>query len=253
MACRPLPLRATARFAYHQTMDAEAADEQVASIAAAIGVPARARMLYGLMDGRARTSTELAAVADVTPATASTHLQRLKALHLVTAVAQGRHRYYRLGGEPVAAALESLSVLAGASPRPFVPSTPHRLRAARTCYDHIAGTLGVALLDRLTALEWLAPPPEPETEYRLTPGGTRGLASLGLDLEAARASRRRFAYACLDWSERRPHLGGALAAALLALALERRWVRRDLEGRALEVTRAGRRELEARLGVTLAA
>lgn len=233
-------------------MNADDTDGQVAPVAAAIGVPARARMLYSLMDGRARTSTELAVVADVAPATASVHLQRLRALHLVEVVAQGRHRYYRLGGERVAGALEALSVLAGERPGPFVPSTPSRLQAARTCYDHIAGTLGVALLDRLTELGWLAPSPEGEGSYQLTPDGSGGLASLGIDLGAARAARRRFAYACLDWSERRPHLGGALAAALLTLALERRWVSRDLDSRTLEVTRAGSRAFATRLGLSLA-
>src|SRR5271156_3919676 len=129
-------------------------DAAVAPIAAAIGEPARARMLYCLVDGRARTSTELAVVADVTPSTASVHLQRLKARRLVKVFAQGKHRYYSLEGANVAAALEALSVLAGASRDAFVPNTPNRLRAARTCYDHIAGTLGVLLHDRLQALEW---------------------------------------------------------------------------------------------------
>lgn len=114
-------------------------------------------MLYCLVDGRARTSTELAAVADVTPSTASVHLQRLKTQRLVKVFAQGKHRYYSLEGADVAIALESLSVLAGASWGSFGPSTPHRLRAARTCYDHLAGTLGVSLHDRFKALGWLSP------------------------------------------------------------------------------------------------
>src|SRR5213594_1897599 len=116
-------------------------DVAVAAIATAIGEPARARMLYCLTDGLARTSTELAVVAEVTPSTASVHLQRLKAQHLVQVFPQGKHRYYRLDGVHVAAALEALSVLAGGTRAAFVPRTPNRLRAARTCYDHIAGTL----------------------------------------------------------------------------------------------------------------
>src|SRR5581483_4274282 len=128
-------------------MDVEEADVAVAPIAAAIGEPARARMLYCLVDGRARTSTELAVVADVTPSTASVHLRRLKAQRLVKMFAQGKHRYYSLDRPDVAAALEALNVLAGGGPQ-FEPNTPHRLRAARTCYDHIAGALGVALYDR---------------------------------------------------------------------------------------------------------
>ena len=141
------------RFVYHQTMDVEdRAGSAISTIAAAIGEPARARMLCCLLDGRARTSTELAAVAGVTPSTASVHLHRLKTQRLVQVHAQGKHRYYSLEGAHVAAALEALSVLAGGTREPFVPNTPIRLRFARTCYDHIAGTLGVALNDRFKAL-----------------------------------------------------------------------------------------------------
>src|SRR5262245_57503655 len=131
-------------------------DDAVSAIAAAIGEPARARMLYSLVDGHARTSTELAAVAGVTPSTASVHLQRLKAQGLVKLLAQGKHRYYSLESPQVAAALEALSVLAGGRPERFEPNTPYRLRAARTCYDHIAGTLGVELHDRFLERRWLA-------------------------------------------------------------------------------------------------
>src|SRR5437868_6321217 len=128
----------------------------ISRIAAAIAEPARTRMLYSLLDGHARTSTELAVVAEVTPSTASVHLQRLKTQRLVTVFAQGKHRYYSLDGATVAAALEALSVLAGGPRDAFVPNTPNRLRAARTCYDHIAGTLGVSLHDRFKALGWLS-------------------------------------------------------------------------------------------------
>jgi DNA-binding transcriptional ArsR family regulator len=224
-------------------------EEAVPRIAAAIGEPARARMLYCLMDGRARTSTELAIVGEVSPSTASVHLARLKAARLVTVLVQGKHRYYRLNGESVARALEALNVLAG-RPRPqFVPRTPSRLRAARTCYDHMAGTVAVALHDRLKALKWVTPG-SAGGEYTLTPAGATALDALGIDLESTRALRRRFAFACLDWSERRPHLGGALGAALLELALRRKWVARDLDSRILSVTAAGRRDLLARFGVT---
>src|SRR5580658_6719116 len=120
-------------------MDVESrVDDEVSQIAAAIGEPARARMLYCLVDGHARTSTELAIVAEVSPSTASVHLNRLKTEHLVTVFIQGKHRYYSLEGPNVAGALEGLSVLAGVSRGRFVPNTPSRLRAARTCYDHIA-------------------------------------------------------------------------------------------------------------------
>jgi DNA-binding transcriptional ArsR family regulator len=224
-------------------MDVEEVDAAVSRIAAAIGEPARARMLYSLVDGHARTSTELAMVADVSPSTASVHLNRLKTAHLVKMLVQGKHRYYSLGGPHVASALEGLSVLAGAPRGKFVPNTPSRLRTARTCYDHLAGTLGVSLHDRFTALEWLS------DEYDLTPRGTKAFSALGIDIEATRTLRRRFAYACLDWSERRPHVGGALGAALLKVALKRKWVTQDLDSRALGITSHGRREMLSRFGL----
>ena len=223
------------------------ADEAVPGVAAAIGEPARARMLYCLLDGRARTSTELAAVAEVTPSTASVHLGRLRREGLVKVLAQGKHRYYRLAGASVAAALEALSVVAGAPRRAFVPTAPPRLRAARTCYDHIAGTLGVALHDRFHALGWLVGRPGGEA-YDVAPSGAKAFAAIGVDVDAARGQRRRFAYVCLDWSERRHHLAGALGAALLQAALARKWIARDLDSRALATTALGRRELAARFG-----
>jgi DNA-binding transcriptional ArsR family regulator len=206
-------------------------------------------MLYCLADGRAHTSTELAVVAEVTPSTASVHLQRLKAQRLVTMFAQGKHRYYRLEGSGVAAVLESLSVLAGRSGRPLATRTPVRLRAARTCYDHIAGSLGVALHDRFAAVGWLSNVGGGGHPYDLAPAGVKAFEGLGIDVEGTRALRRRFAFACVDWSERRPHLGGALGAAVLQMAIRRKWIVQEADSRALVVTAAGRRELFARFGV----
>jgi DNA-binding transcriptional ArsR family regulator len=229
-------------------MDDHGPDATVARIAAAIGERARARMLYCLVDGRARTSTELAALAEVTPSTASVHLQRLGGQRLVKVFAQGRHRYYSLDRPDVAAALEALSVLAGDAPHRFVPNTPNALRAARTCYDHIAGTLGVALYDRFVALGWLAVSAK-DVSCDLTPAGHAAFESLGIDVDAARRLHRRFAFACLDWSERRPHLAGALGAAVLRAALEKKWLVPDLDSRVLRITGLGKRELPARFGV----
>ena len=243
-----MPVVPRTHFVYHQTVNVTQADARVSAIAAAIGEPARARMLFCLLDGRARTGTELAVVADVTPSTASVHLQKLLARSLITVVSQGKHRYYSLEGPNVAAAIEALSVVAGGSRRAFEPGTPNRLRAARTCYDHIAGALGVALCDRATALEWLSER-SADHSYDLTPAGAKGFDSLGVDVAAARAMRRRFAFACVDWSERRPHIGGALGAALLKVAIRRKWVVQDLDSRILTLTAAGRRDLGARLGL----
>src|SRR6202522_2517656 len=227
-------------------------DAAVSAIAAAIGEPARARMLYCLVDGHARTSTELAVVADVAPSTASIHLQRLKSQRLVKVFAQGKHRYYSLEGANVAAALEALSVLAGGSRYAFEPNTPSQLRAARTCYDHIAGTLGVSLHDRFTALGWLSGSSSGAgNACGITLIGAKAFEAIGIDVEATRRLRRRFAYACVDWSERRPHLGGALGAALLKVALKGKWVLQDLDSRSLSVTSLGRRELLARFGLVV--
>jgi DNA-binding transcriptional ArsR family regulator len=191
-------------------------------------------------------------VAEVTPSTASVHLNRLKEERLVQVLVQGRHRYYSLCGPRVARALEGLSVLAGGVHKRFVPATPSRLRAARSCYDHMAGAVAVVLHDRLMALRWIRSDRKTgDNAYEITFDGARAFASLGIDLDAAHATRRRFAYGCLDWSERRPHLGGALGAAFLHLALQRRWIDRDLDSRALTVTTLGRRELRARFGVEL--
>lgn len=219
------------------------ADTQLARIASAIGEPARARMLCCLLDGHARTSTELSVMAQVSPSTASAHLARLKEDGLLRQLAQGKHRYYSLAGGNVAAALEALLVVAGVQPAAFKPSTPHRLRTARTCYDHMAGTVAVALHDRFAQQGWLQA--EEGNTYYLSPDGEGRFMAAGLDVAALRRQRRRFACACLDWSERRPHLGGALGAAVLGMALQRGWAQQDLDSRALHVPPAGWRRMLA--------
>jgi DNA-binding transcriptional ArsR family regulator len=224
-------------------------DVSVSRVAAAIGEPARTKMLYCLMDGHARTSTELAIVAGVSPSTASVHLARLKQQHLVKVVAAGKLRYYSIENSQVAAALEALTVVVGGTSAGFVPNTPQRLRAARTCYDHLAGVLGVALHDRLQEIGWLSIVPPKGGAYDLTAEGGRALDGLGVDIDSIRRLRRRFAYGCLDWSERRPHVGGAVGAALLRITVKKKWVVRDLDSRALRVTSIGQRELRARFGL----
>ncbi|HEY4218029.1 MAG TPA: winged helix-turn-helix domain-containing protein [Gemmatimonadaceae bacterium] len=224
-------------------------DQRAAQIAAALGDTARSRMLYSLMNGRTRTATELALIAEVTPSTASTHLQRLVAEQLVRVVANGKHRYYSITNEDVAGLLESLSVVAGTSRRDVATRTPVRLRAARTCYDHLAGNLAVALHDRLFKLGWLAIGADDEKSYEVTNKGAAGLNAMGIDVDETRALRRKFAFACLDWSERRPHVGGAIGAALLELALRKRWLKADPTSRAIQVTALGHRELASRFGL----
>jgi DNA-binding transcriptional ArsR family regulator len=234
------------------------AEQRASRIAAAIGEAARTRMLYCLMDGRARTATELALVGDVTPATASAHLARLKEDRLVAVLAQGKHRYYHLASSEVAEVMEALSVVAGFSTDALETRTPSHLRAARSCYDHAAGALGVALHDRLAAMGWTSGvaggrkgTASGRADYEITAKGERRLLVLGIDAGKIRGGRRRLAFACVDWSERRPHLGGALAAALLDWLLERRWVTRERDSRALTVTAAGRRGLLREFGCSL--
>ena len=224
------------------------ADMGLAQLAGAIAEPARARMLCSLLDGHARTATELATLAEVGASTASAHLSRLRDDGLLSMVAQGKHRYYRLASTEVARALEALLVVAGvpATPfTPFTPSTPDRLRHARTCYDHMAGTVAVTVHDQLLAQGWLL---DDGGEYRLSEAGAAGMAALGIDVPQLHKQRRRFACACLDWSERRAHLGGALGAAILQLALRQRWAERELDSRALRLTPASERRLLAAFG-----
>ena len=227
-------------------MEAELHDLGVSQVAAAIAEPARTRMLCALMDGHARTSTELASIADVSASTASAHLAKLKDLVLVRVHVQGRHRYYSLADKRVAQALEALMVIGQSAAPTFIPRTPDRLQFARTCYDHMAGTLAVRLHDRLLEAGWLV---EAGQGYGLSESGEQIFAELGIDVQVLAAQRRRFACPCLDWSMRRPHLGGALGAALLQAAIKRKWVLQDLDSRALGLTASGRKEMAARFGV----
>jgi hypothetical protein len=208
-------------------------------------------MLYCLLDGHARTSTELAIVGEVSPSTASAHLARLIERRLVSMTSQGKHRYYRLAGPAVARVLEALSAAAGQDRTEFVPGTPAHLRLARTCYDHMAGHAAVLLRERFEQLGWLCASTDADGEYEVTAAGHEAFAAFGIDVAAVRALRRRFAFACVDWSERRPHIAGALGQALLRAALERKWFVQDLDSRALRITPAGRRQLRARFGLDL--
>jgi DNA-binding transcriptional ArsR family regulator len=230
-------------------MDADFADTRLSGIAAAIAEPARARMLCCLMDGHARTSTELSVVADVSSSTASAHLARLKDQELVKVLAQGKHRYYQLAGAEVAAALEALLRVAGLPQPRFVPNTPDRLRRARTCYDHMAGMVAVGIHDHMRDQGWLLAATPGDADYELSAEGVAALERLGLDLASVRKARRRFACPCVDWSERKPHIGGALGAALLSLMLRNDWVERDLDSRALGITPKGQRQFKNLFGI----
>jgi DNA-binding transcriptional ArsR family regulator len=234
-------------------MDVEAkVDAGAHTIAAAIGDPGRSKMLFSLLDSRARTATELAIVADLRASTASSHLARLKHEKLVKVVKQGRHHYYTLYSRDVATVLEGLLALSGAAMPGFVTKYPNQLRQARTCYDHIAGTLGVGLLDTFLREGWLQAVDPVNTEsYAISPKGLKGFSRLGIDISELETHRRQLAVPCLDWSERRPHLRGSLAAALLTLAKKKKWVAAEIDSRALTLTAKGRNEMSTIFGLKL--
>ncbi|HEV7369903.1 helix-turn-helix transcriptional regulator [Arenibaculum sp.] len=216
----------------------------IAPVAALLGDPARANMLSALMDGRALTVSELAQAGGVTIQTASGHLSKLEAASLVAAEKQGRHRYFRLSGPDVAQVLEALMGLAQRTGAVRVRTGPKdaALRAARICYDHLAGERGVALMDRLTRRGLLADADGPV----LTDAGRRFFGEFGIDVAALERGRRPVCRACLDWSERRSHLAGALGAAILSSVVERGWAGRD--GRVLAFTPEGLEKFEAAFG-----
>ncbi|WP_237216375.1 helix-turn-helix domain-containing protein [Falsiroseomonas oryziterrae] len=215
----------------------------LAGIAALIGDPARAAMLAALLDGRALSAGELAEAAGVTPQTASAHLAKLTAAGLLGAAKQGRHRYHRLASPAVARLIEGLLELSVAPRRVVTGPRDAALRRARTCYDHLAGRLGVALADALAvrgAIELT------DEGGAVTESGTGFLAGIGI---TPPARSRVWCRPCLDWSERRPHLAGALGAALCTRCFELGWVRRQAGGRALDITPAGWRGLADVFGV----
>lgn len=211
----------------------------IAEVAALIGDPARANMLSAMKDDRALTATELAHIAGVAPNTASGHLAKLVQARLVAVEREGRHRWYRLASPQVAETLEALEELAvGAAPRSRSPGPrDEAIRFARVCYDHLAGEVGVRLTGALIGRGYLT---DEEGPAALTRKGERALIRFGLDLEALGTTRRRLVRSCLDWSGRRPHLGGALGASLFLRFHELGWVRRRPGARAVTVTGRGR-------------
>lgn len=230
----------------------ERADAQVVPAAALLADPARVAMLWTLVDGRAFTAGELARAAGVGASTGSSHLARLAQAGWITLERHGRQRYVRLVNSDVAALLEALAVVGGAQPAGAPEETRNQLRLARSCYDHLAGRAGVAVTDALVEGGSLLL--EGRT-YRVTAAGRELLGRLELDTEAVeQAATRTGRYAtraCLDWSERRFHLAGALGHALLLRLLELGWFERRRATRALRLTGTGRRGLQREFGVRL--
>jgi DNA-binding transcriptional ArsR family regulator len=226
----------------------------LAQAGALIGDPARANILLALMDGRALTAGELAWHAGVSAQTTSGHLAKLVEARLVTVLRQGRHRYHRLASPEVARAVEAVAALAVTGPARHRPAGPRdeALRAARTCYDHLAGRLAVALAASLCERGHLVIPDPAEGAAAVTDDGRRFLAAdLGIDLDPTHG-RRPLCRTCLDWSERRPHLAGRLGAALCRRALELGWIETRPHSRAVAVTGIGRQGFLRRFGIELA-
>jgi DNA-binding transcriptional ArsR family regulator len=226
-------------------------EANIATPAALIGDPVRAAILLALFDDRVMPATALAWQVGISAQTASNHLSKLVAGGLLTVEARGRCRYYRLARPEVAHALEALAVL-GPPPRELNhPHSPQarRLRDARSCYDHLAGRLGVALADALESGGLVAA--AGADRYDLTPAGRERFTDLGVDLKGLRTGPKQPARPCIDWTERRRHLAGHLAARLLDRFLELGWIERGKENRAIKVTPAGRQGLREKLGVDL--
>jgi DNA-binding transcriptional ArsR family regulator len=222
-----------------------------APVAALMADPARAAMLGALLGGPPLSAGELSQVAGVSPATASAHLARLLDGGLVAVTKQGRHRYYRLAGHEVATVLEVIAQISPVKPVRTLRQSREaaRLAQARTCYDHLAGRAGVELLDAFLRTGILnGNGTGASARYEVTRSGADKLAEFGLDVDRLRRSRRRFAGACLDWTQRRPHLNGALGAAVTARLLQLRWIEHGPSKRAIRVTEAGRDGLTGAFG-----
>ncbi len=220
-------------------------------IAALVGDTARATMLAALMGGQALTSSELASIAHISRPTASGHLGKLVKARLLSVTSRRRFRYYRIASPLVARMLESIKAVAAIeTPARYRPRSANddALRFARTCYDHLAGQLGVAIADAMTAKRFVVLTDE---GGEVTRAGTRFLAAFGADLKPETKDRRVFCRACLDWSERRFHIGGRVGTAIWQRCTELGWVKRQPNGRTVRVTTAGRKGLRRTLAIDL--
>ena len=221
----------------------------MAAIAALVGDPARANILCALLDGRALTASELAYAAHVSPQTASGHLGKLAAASLIVPAQQGRHRYFRLAGAHVAAMMESISAVAAIAPPRLKPiRVDDAMRNARMCYDHLAGRLGVVLADSLSEQQHIE---FSDDGGVVTASGEAFFVRFGIDLAASRKNRRVFCRPCIDFSERRPHLAGAVGAALASRLMDLRWIARKRDTRALTITPVGWSNIERTFGCSL--
>jgi len=236
------------RFTYYRNMIAE---PNIAQIAALMGEPSRATMLMALLTKEALPASELALQAYISPQTASSHLSKLVAGRLLSVVQHGRHRYYRLASDEVGRAIESLAIIAPPPRAAESAQEDERLkevRYARTCYDHLAGKIGVGIARALEERKCLV---RSGRNYEVTESGKEWFRRLGIDTESLRASRRAFALQCLDWSEREYHISGALGAELLNRMLDLNYIARSRTPRCIRVTLEGRKALNRLLKLNL--
>mgnify|MGYP003365309359 CR=1 FL=1 len=218
------------------TDDGEALEYAMADVATAMADPSRLSMLCALMDGRAWTATELSAAAGIAPSTASAHMRKLLDGNLISCLSQGRHRYYRLAGSEIATLIETLMGVSMRLSPPYKCTTPVSLRKARTCYDHLAGEVAVSLYAFMEQECWLTPAGDD-----LTAEGLLRLKEFGAEMHLP--AKRKIACSCLDWSERRPHLGGSAGAALLSAFERNGWLTRIQGYREVKFTDEGKRAL----------
>lgn len=236
-------------------------DSDIAPVAALLADRARAAIMLALLDGLPRAAGELSKLAGVSPATTSAHLARLLHGGMLAVQQQGRHRYYRMAGPDVAALVEYLAQLSPAQPPRGLRQSREAaaLAGGRSCYDHLAGRAGVALLDALLEQGILVPLPDgngpagrpgrqADSAFEVTGQGAQTLGAFGVDVAEMRLARRRFAGYCLDWTERRPHLNGALGAAIMTRLLQLGWIERGPVRRSMRVTPAGRAGLATTFG-----
>lgn len=223
--------------------------ENLTSVAGLIGEPARIKMLWALMDGKAYTATELALVAGVSPQSASMHLGKMVLADLLKVSNQGRHRYFSYARAEVAYAIEALSNLVPHQKQEVVPVNKDiPFEYCRTCYDHIAGRAGVIINERLLAMGYLI---EKDQHYEMTADGKAFFKDFGIDTDILLKQKRPFARPCLDWSERRPHLAGALAMVILKKMIAEDWMRKIHDSRTLMITSKGQSNLYDLLGVKI--
>lgn len=216
-------------------------EDQFIKIAALIGDPTRAAIMWTLLDGKAFTATELSIAVNTSPQNISMHLAKLLEAELLCVEKQGRHKYYRFSTKEVAYVIESMASLIPPSPSQKKNAEKHSpIKHCRTCYDHLAGKIGVAVAESLLEQKIIL---DAENKFEITPEGVKWFSDFGINLEELKKQRRLFLKPCLDWSERKNHIAGSLGASLLDIMIADDWLRRTKDSRAIQITGKGEKEL----------